>query len=194
MRVGTSETKKPPTRLRGRGSFNGSGRGVRPSPISTAGCARLSAASCSGYQGICALVRALVERHVAELRRLSRRRRTKPGEDVLGELLRLGCVTERSDSYVVDVEPSMWERAADAVVDATRSLWRGSQPAPPSIRISDPYGLGLSTLATASPTQAARSNETGARPQYVPHWRRRRGSMVVSSSRSTPFHPCADTR
>ncbi len=104
-----------------------------------------------------------VNRSIARLQRLYRRVRTKPSEDVLAELLRLGCVTERSETYVVEIPPSLLERAGDF----TRSLWNSvpSAPAAPPAPPNDPYSLGggfyvalpRSLSATATPEQAKRA-------------------------------------
>ncbi len=97
-----------------------------------------------------------IDRYVGQLRRLYQRRRTRPGEDVLGQLLDLGCVVERSEHYVVEIEPSVLERAVVAVGAAARAIWHGSdtpQHAPEPF--SDPYGLGLRVFLDNPPAAAA---------------------------------------
>ncbi len=106
-----------------------------------------------------------IDRYVAQLRRLYQRRRTRPGEDVLGQLLDLGCVVERSEAYVVEIEPSVLERAAVAVGAAAHALWHGNDlPQQAAFPLGDPYGLGLRVFLDNPPVAAAR-RPADARPR-----------------------------
>ncbi len=115
-----------------------------------------------------------VARVVAHLRRLYRRRRTKPGEDVLGTLLSLHCIVERSETYVVEVEPSLVERAADAVAGAVRSFWRGNEaPSPSALQVNDPYGLSAGVFLGAPLPSRARTGGVPPANGPVPRYERR---------------------
>lgn len=107
-----------------------------------------------------------MDRYVAQLRGLYRRRRTRPGEDVLGQLLTLGVVIERSEAYVVEIQPSVLERAAVAVGAAAHALWHGDDvPRRAPLPLADPYGLGLGVFLDNASVAIVARGPADARPR-----------------------------